>query len=392
MNTEHFSRRYLFQRSVFPVPRFPLFPFVLRAGDIPWRRVFFTNLPLKIRDLFLDSIAMKTIAHLVVVVALCAVPSLAPAQYAAVVPKGDENIPDAAAVRRQIDAQIHTFQRQKKKATLGLVQQSILLSISYGAPAYNAGDHAGCFRFYAATADALVTAFAEENSATPSGWRALSDLKAARDRTSKNANADHNAWTMRYAFDKTQIAWELEVGSGQGLMQLGSQNFQKSQFEEAQDAFESAGRTLHELDGQPLEMIPVACRLAPLALANALFAQKQYKPASDAVVKALHYLPEWPAMTIDLRSLHHDPAEYEAMLENLQATAKAAPDDAALQFLLGYELFFTGKKSAAHAQFERTLKLDPNHIGAKMFLHPGQRPDDEPAPPRPVDKPGTVKT
>jgi tetratricopeptide (TPR) repeat protein len=288
-----------------------------------------------------------------------------------------ENVPDAAAVRRAIDAQIHAFQKQKKRATLGLVQQSILLSISYGAPAYNNGDRAACFRFYADTADALVTAFADEDSATLSGRRAINDLKLARERTRANNDANHNAWTMRYAFDKTQLAWELEVGSAQGLMRLGSQNFQNTQYEEAQDAFESASHSLHELDGQPLQAIPIGCRFAPLAVANALFAQKNFKPAAEAVVAGIRYLPEWPAMTLDLRSLHRDPAEYEALIEELHAKIKESPKDAALEFLLGYELYFTGKKAEAREQFEKALKLDPNHVGAKMFLHPDQKPDDE---------------
>lgn len=300
-----------------------------------------------------------------------------------------ENVPDAPSVRRAIDAQIHSFQKAKKKATLGLVQQSIALSISYGAPAYNTGDHAACFRFYADTADALVAAFPDESSATPSGWRAIVDLKAARQRTQQNTDADHNAWTMRYAFDKTQIAWELEVASAQGLMRLGNQNFQSSHYAEAQDAYESAQHSLFELDGQPLQTIPIPCRFAPLAVANALFAQKQFKESADAVARGIRYLPEWPAMTLDLRSLHHDPAEYETIVEDLRAKIKESPNDASLEFLLGYELHFTGKKIEAHEQFERALKLDPKHAGAKIFLHPGQKLEDEP----PVQKPptGSVK-
>jgi tetratricopeptide (TPR) repeat protein len=82
-------------------------------------------------------------------------------------------------------------------------------------------------------------------------------------------------------------------------------------------------------------------------------------------------------MTLDLRSLHRDPAEYEAIVEDLRAKIKETPNDAALEFLLGYELYFTGKKTEAHEQFEKALKLDPNHVGAKMFLHPEQKPDDE---------------
>ena len=250
-----------------------------------------------------------------------------------------------------------------------------MMSIAYSAEAYNAGDHAGCFRFYAPRRLACH-GVCRRKIRHPPARRALADLKAARDRTLKNADADHNAWTMRYAFDKTQIAWELQVGSSQGLMRLGGENFSKSQFDEAQDAYESAIQSLAELDGQPLRQIPIACRFAPLALANALFAQKQYKSAADAVTSGLHYLPEWPAITLDLRTLHHDPAEYEGLLEDLQAKAEAAPEDANLQFLLGYELYFTGEKAAGRT-IPAGAEDDPNHAGAKMLLHPGQRPDDD---------------
>jgi tetratricopeptide (TPR) repeat protein len=293
--------------------------------------------------------------------------------------------PDRQAVRGQVDALIHSFTSEKRKATLGMIHEAIALSISYGAPAYNLGDRSGCFHFYADTADALAEAFAADDSATDAARVALADLKAARERTRHERSSDRNAWSMRYAFDKTQIAIETQVVSTQGLVRLGSDNFTASHFPEAQDAFASATRSLYELEGQPPEQIPVECRFAPLALANALFAQHDYKAASAAVLVGLHYMPEFPSVTIDLRSLHHDPAEYEAMMDDLEAKANQAPDDAATQFLLGYEYYFTGKKGAARKRFEQTLKLDPGHAGAKLFLDfkpPDQKPDE------PV-KPGT---
>jgi tetratricopeptide (TPR) repeat protein len=302
-----------------------------------------------------------------------------------------DDLPDAAVVRKMIDGQISSFQTQKKKATLGLVQNTIALSISYGAPAYNNGDHAGCYYFYAATADALVAAFPDASSATEVAHRAIGDLKAASDRAKQSKDADRNAWAMRYAFDKTQLEWEVEVESITGLMRLGTENFQKSQFEEAQDAYESAGRGLLEFDGQPLAVIPPDCRFAPLALANALFAQKQYKLAADAVTEGLRFLPEWRVAKLDLRSLHHDTAEYEALIDDLQTKVKAAPDDASLQFLLGYEYFFTGKKAAAKEQFEKTLKLDPQNAGAEQLLHPEKNPAPDSAPLPPTETKPTVK-
>jgi hypothetical protein len=58
-----------------------------------------------------------------------------------------------------------------------------------------------------------------------------------------------------------------------------------------------------------------------------LFAQRDYKAAAAAVLVGLHYMPEFPGLTIDLRSLHHDPAEYEAMMDDLEAKARDARDD-----------------------------------------------------------------
>ena len=298
-------------------------------------------------------------------------------------PPPTEAVPDRRAVRGQVDALIHSYTSEKRKATLGMIHEAIALSISYGAPAYNQGDRSGCFHFYADTADALSEAFAADDSATDAARLALADLKAARERTRHERNADRNAWSMRYAFDKTQIALESRIVTTQGLIRLGSDNFTGSHFPEAQDAFETATQSLHELEGQPPEQIPAECRFAPLALANDLFAQRQYKAATDAVLVGLHYMPEFPSLTLDLRSLHHDPAEYEAIMDDLEATAKASPDDAAAQFLLGYEYYFTGKKAAARRQFEQTLKLDPNNLGAKLFLDfkPTQPKPDDPAKP-----------
>ena len=52
----------------------------------------------------------------------------------------------------------------------------------------------------------------------------------------------------------------------------------------------------------------------------------------------------------------------------LEEKAKKDDKDASMQFLLGYEYHFTGKKNAAREQFEKTLKLEPDHAPAKLFL------------------------
>ena len=226
----------------------------------------------------------------------------------------DDSPPDEATIRKQIDVLILSFTDHKKPATAGMIEQAIGLSISFGAPTYNKGDHAACARFYSRTAESLVAAFGEKDAATLGGRASLNDLKSALDRSAGFKDPDRIAWALRFAFDKNQLACTLYAQRAQGLVAMGEEYFKRSEFAESQDAFESAVVALDELDGQSIDTIPLGCRYAPLALANALFAQKKFGDASTAVLKGLNYVPQWPGVTIDLRSFHHDPAEYEAVL------------------------------------------------------------------------------
>jgi tetratricopeptide (TPR) repeat protein len=289
----------------------------------------------------------------------------------------EEVIPDENATRKKIDTLIKDCKDSKRKATLGLIQQTFGLSISYGAPTWNQGDHESCFRFYAKTAQSLCNAFGDAASTTDAAHESIVELKATLERAGKTADIDRNAWTMRFAFDKHQLACTVQAEHIQGLVDMGSQYFRRSQFEEAQDAFQTGVSMLGELEGDSLEGIPGACRFAPLALTNALFAQKKYKEAVQPIALGLKFMPNWPTMTFDLRTLHHSPDEYEDLLKDLEQAAKTSADNADIQFLLGYEYHFTGKKSAAQEQFKKALALDPAHAAAKAFSKTVEAPDGE---------------
>jgi tetratricopeptide (TPR) repeat protein len=275
-----------------------------------------------------------------------------------------------------VDKIIKRFQDGKRPATLGLIEQSIDLSIAFGAPAYNAGDRAACFRFYATTAKSLLTAFPDDASASEPAHKALADLRAALGRIKASGmDADRGAWSIRLAFDKTNLSVAVTTESAAALVRMGEEYFRRSEFEEAVDAFESATAALAELEGLAPERLPAAVRFAPLGLGNALFAEGRFEDASTAVLSGLGTMPEWTAIRFDLRALHGDPAEYEAILARLERAARDAPDNAPIHFLLGYEYWFTGKRDAARLEFERTLKIDPAHPGARRFLQaipPGQ--------------------
>ncbi len=279
-------------------------------------------------------------------------------------------VPDEQAVRQQIDALLKEFHDAKKRATPGMIQQAVALSISFGAPSWNQGDHAGCSRFYKKTAESLITLFADKSAATPAARGALDDLQFALDRARAYGDDDRAAWSMRYAFDKNQIMCEMAAQKTQSMIALGEQYLKRSQLQESEDALRSAVASLTDLDGEPPETIPVTARYAPLALANALFAEEQFDDAAAAILKGLAYIPEWPAVTIDLRQANGTPAEYQTYLTALENKARADPKDASVQFLLGYQYWFTGRRADALDCFHQTLKLDPGHVGAQIFLNP----------------------
>jgi tetratricopeptide (TPR) repeat protein len=280
----------------------------------------------------------------------------------------DESAPDEQATRKKIDQLIKRCVDGKKRVTLGMLSNAIALSISYGAPTYNLGDRMSCFKFYAKTAQSLCAAFPDQTGATEAAWGSLKDLQAALDRSRKSADVDKNAWSMRYAFDKNNLALGILTEHLQALVHMGDECFKRGQYEESEDAYKLSVAMLAETDGQEREDVPISCRYARVALGHALFAQKKYKDASATLVSGLPDVPEWPGLTFDLRGLHKDPAEYEEILGDLEAQVKKSPDDAQLQFLLGYEYFYTGKRTAAKEALSKAQKLQPDHDAARTYL------------------------
>ncbi len=290
-------------------------------------------------------------------------------------------IPDKAATRKKIDDLIGKFKSDKSKATLGMLEETMELSISYGAPAWNEKDHEECCNFYIQTAKSLVAAFPDDASATPQAAAAIADLKTALVRANASKDVEENAWSMRYAFDKTQLACEIESSRGQALLALGSDYLERNDFADAQDAFSTSEELLAEMRGRDPKSIPGGWRVAPIASANALIGQKKYHEAVAEIAKGVELVPEWPLSKMDLRTVYRDPAFVDVLMSDLKAELRKSPDDAQLQFLMGYEYFYTGDKEAAKPFFEKALQLDPKNILPKTFLNPpsppaGQEPKD----------------
>jgi tetratricopeptide (TPR) repeat protein len=291
-----------------------------------------------------------------------------------------EVVPDKAATRRQIDQMLVDLKDQKKPVDLGVCLESVELSISFGAPSWNVGDHTACRDFYADTARSLCNA-ADTGSATPLAAPIIADLKNALDRVKNSNDVDASAWALRYAFDKAQVIAQAEDTRVEGLVALGAQYLQRANLAEAQDAYTAAVDCMNELAGQPIAEMPMTARYAPLGLANVLVAQKKYKDASAMILKGLDLIPQWPQSTRDLRTDFGDPSNFATIMTNLTAAADQAPNDASLQFLLGYEYFFSGSPDPARQQFLKTLAIDPHHAGATAFLNQLNANSDGFAPP-----------
>ena len=77
---------------------------------------------------------------------------------------------------------------------LEAMQRFIELAISIGAPAYNLGDHQGCFDVYSCTARMILATVAGADAARV-------PLQQALDQSATHADCNKQAWAMRHGFD-----------------------------------------------------------------------------------------------------------------------------------------------------------------------------------------------
>jgi hypothetical protein len=78
--------------------------------------------------------------------------------------------------------------------SLSVMRSYIALAIQIGAPAYNGGDHRGCYEVYACTARLLLHAIKGAED-----FKRL--LREALERSSVVPDINQQAWIMRHAFD-----------------------------------------------------------------------------------------------------------------------------------------------------------------------------------------------
>jgi hypothetical protein len=138
---------------------------------------------------------------------------------------------------------------------LAAMQTYIGMAISIGAPAYNTGDHQGCFDVYSATARMVLATI-------PKGPdEARTKLQAALDACNKLEDPNEQAWAMRHAFDAIG-----EMGDGPPLsirevqlylslaIRLGAPAFNAGDHRGCYETYACAARFLVNAGGTPEEL------------------------------------------------------------------------------------------------------------------------------------------
>ena len=82
-----------------------------------------------------------------------------------------------------------------------LLRAYLALAIQIGAPAYNGGDHRGCYEVYACAARMLIRSVKGLDTEK-------AQLREALERCAVEVDVDQQAWIMRRAFDAVLDAGE----------------------------------------------------------------------------------------------------------------------------------------------------------------------------------------
>ncbi|HLW68781.1 MAG TPA: tetratricopeptide repeat protein [Gemmataceae bacterium] len=130
-----------------------------------------------------------------------------------------------------------------------------------------------------------------------------------------------------------------------------------------------------EEHGRAAERFVQASRVQPdsaealFLLAQAQFALGKYREAVASIYAGMKLQPEWPSSKFDLRGLYaNNPAELIEQLNSLRQAAEANPQEPALLFLYGYQLWFLGRQDEAKKFFEKARPMVTDAKPIDQFL------------------------
>lgn len=127
--------------------------------------------------------------------------------------------------------------------------------------------------------------------------------------------------------------------------------------------------------GRALELFRKAAEITPnepsthYLVSQALFALGKYREAVDAIKAGAALRADWPNARFVSRELYwKKPEVFDDHLNALRQAAAEFPNDAALAFLLGHQLWFDGKRDEAKVLFQKAATLAKGQTPADLFL------------------------
>lgn len=149
---------------------------------------------------------------------------------------------------------------------------------------------------------------------------------------------------------------------------LGDFYFRAGRFADAADAYARA-RT-YAPDDAALHFV----------LADAAFATGDYHFAAFLISEALRLDPALVTAEVDKRGFYGDPKLFDEHMAALEKYVADKRYDVSGHIVRGYNLYFSGRPTAAVAAFRRAIELAPGHRTATAFLEVLEPPaEDAPA-------------
>lgn len=103
-------------------------------------------------------------------------------------------------------------------------------------------------------------------------------------------------------------------------------------------------------------------------LVQSLIALAKYHEAHDALIEGLALHPTWPTMAFRPIEMYDDPVEYSEHLGAVEATLGRHPREPVLLMLLGYQLWFDGRKDDAARLFQNARNRDAQRSAIECFI------------------------
>jgi len=131
---------------------------------------------------------------------------------------------------------------------------------------------------------------------------------------------------------------------------------------------------LQEELGRSAERLRAAIALTPNAplpyflLAQVLVARSEYAEAVAAIRDGMRFAPDWPTAKFDPTTMYSRPEFFDADLQRLKLAHETKPDDPALLFLYGYQLFFLDDRKEAAKLFKKAAARTKERAIIERFL------------------------